>query len=184
MVRRCIPLRPFPFGAIAVFGLSALLAFACTTAVPQDALERRAQALDRGLICPICPGETIDQSQATLAKQMQALAREMLAEGRTEGEIKDFFVERYGGSVLAAPPKEGFDLVVWVVPPVALLAAVSAFFLVVRAMTRSRIDDPASRAVGDVDAGLAPYLDVVDREIARAEGGGPPSADDPPSRER
>ena len=65
-------------------------------------IEERAQGLDKQLICPICPTETIDQSQVQLAKQMKNIVRERLNEGASEQEILDFFVSRYGEDVLAA----------------------------------------------------------------------------------
>lgn len=151
--------------------LAALLAWsACAPVAPATTLERRAQALDKSLICPVCPGETIDQSQVALAKQMQAVVRDMLAEGSTEREIQDFFVERYGDSVLAAPRKEGFNLMVWVVPPLGVAGGLVALSFVVRAMSR-RSGRGAPVPEGDgapTDPALAPYLEMVDREMGVA----------------
>ena len=136
--------------------------------------ERRAQALDKSLICPICPGETIDQSQVALAKQMQVVVRDMLAEGSAEREIQDFFVERYGESVLAAPRKEGFNLIVWAVPPLGMAAGLVALYFVVRAMSRRPGQGGATPVLaGDevsVDHGLAPYLEMVDRDMGDVGG--------------
>ena len=89
----------------------------------QVSLEERAQSINRSLICPVCPGETIEQAQVELAHQMRVLVREKLSEGWTRQEILEFFVQRYGEKVLSAPPKEGFNLIVWMVPPATLLAA-------------------------------------------------------------
>jgi len=165
-------------GSLALVVLAALLAWSsCASVAPQSSLERRAQALDRGLICPICPGESLDQSQVALAKQMQGVVREMLADGRTEMEIEDFFVERYGQAVLAAPRKEGFNLIVWVVPPVGALGGLTVLLLVVRAMVRGRRGQEGimSPDAPESDAGLARYLEIVDRETgAAADVGGPP----------
>ena len=102
-----------------VSAVAALALLACTTSVsPQPEAERRAQAVDNSLICPICPGETIDRSQVQLAKDMQAIVRVQIDEGRTDEEIRQFFVDRYGERVLAAPPREGFHWLVWAAPPV------------------------------------------------------------------
>ena len=100
---------------LALVAVLALLAVACQGSSAELSLEERAQALDKELMCPVCPSETIDQSQVELAKQMRAIVRERLADGESEQEIKDFFVDRYGDSVLAAPPARGFNIVVWVV---------------------------------------------------------------------
>ena len=124
--------------ALVLSGL--LLAVGCTTQYDVPPLERRAYELDKAIMCPVCPGESIDQSQNPLAVQMRAIVLEQLQEGRTESEIKDFFVERYGTSVLMEPPASGFNLVVWVLPPLAVGAAALALFLALRLMRRPRAD--------------------------------------------
>ena len=124
--------------AVVLSGL--LLVVGCTTQYDVPPLERRAYELDKAIMCPVCPGESIDQSQNPLAVQMRAIVLEQLQEGRTESEIKDFFVERYGTSVLMEPPASGFNLVVWVFPPLAVGAAALALFLALRLMRRPRAD--------------------------------------------
>jgi cytochrome c-type biogenesis protein CcmH len=84
-------------------------------------LEEQAYSIDRSLICPVCPGETIDQAQVELARQMRLTVREKLAEGWSRERILQFFVDRYGEAVLAEPRKSGFNLVAWIVPFVSVL---------------------------------------------------------------
>ena len=147
-----------------VLAVAALALLACTTSVsPQPESERRAQAVDNSLICPICPGETIDRSQVQLAKDMQAIVRVQIDEGRTDEEIRQFFVDRYGERVLAAPPREGFHWLVWAAPPVGVVLALLTLFWVTQAMGRRPPEPPL--AEGDADADLAPYLRQVDREL-------------------
>ena len=126
-------------------------------------LEERAQSIDRSLICPVCPSETIDQAQVELAQQMRGLVREKLAEGSTREEIQDFFVDRYGERVLAAPPKSGFSLLAWVVPPVAGAGGVLLMVFVVRAMRKG--PEAVSEAVTDSAQELEPYLAMVDKQM-------------------
>ena len=126
MPRVRAPLLAFLFAA----ALAAVFA-ACASDSPTS-LEERAQSIDRTLICPVCPGETIDQAQVELARQMRTVVREKLAEGMTRDEVLQFFVDRYGESVLAAPPKDGFNLIAWVVPIVAVVVGVAVVALVVR----------------------------------------------------
>ena len=128
--------------ALAVVLSGLLLAVGCTTQYDVPPLERRAYELDKAIMCPVCPGESIDQSQNPLAAQMRAIVLEQLQEGRTESEIKDFFVERYGTSVLLEPPASGFSLVVWVLPPLAVGAAALTLFLALRLMRRPPADQP------------------------------------------
>ena len=100
-------------------------------------LEATATALDKQIICPVCPGETLNQSQATLAKQMRAIVRERLAAGQSPDEITAYFVSVYGPSVLAQPPTSGVALAVWLVPPVALAIGIAVLVLALRSMRRT-----------------------------------------------
>ena len=133
--------------------------------LPYD--EKEAQSIDRMLICPVCPAETIDQAQVELSKQMRRIVREMLAQGAARGEILDFFVDRYGPEVLAAPPKSGVNLLAWILPLAGVLAALAAVFVIIRSMashgTRRMATDPA------LDDDLDPYLEAIDRELIRSE---------------
>ena len=114
------------------------LAHGCvtTTAPGVPEAERRASELNKSLMCPVCPGESIDQSQNPLAVQMRAIVDEKLALGWSEREIKDFFVERYGPSVLMEPPSAGFGIAAWIVPPLAFALAIASLYLTLRWMRR------------------------------------------------
>ena len=129
-----------------------------------EELEAVAYSIDRSLICPVCPAETIDQAQVQLAKQMRALVREKLAEGWSRDQILDLFVESYGEDVLASPPKSGFNLLVWVVPPVGVLGALVLLVSVVVAMRRTGVSNRAVMAQPS-DGELEPYLSMVDQEL-------------------
>ena len=160
--------------ALALFGL-----FVATPALAQEerSLEERAKALDKQLICPQCPGETLHQSQAGLAKDMRAIIRERLADGESEEEIIDYFVSVYDESVLAAPRKSGFALTAWVVPPLALLAGAAALVLAVRSLRRPVPQSPALREEGAPpnEGDLEEYLRLIDQE-RQENGPGPGSA--------
>ena len=146
-------------GVFAVLIALTLVATSCDLRGEVPALERRATQLNKAIMCPICPGESIDQAQNTLALQMRSIVRDKLADGETEDQIKQFFVERYGPSVLLEPPRRGFSLMAWIVPPVAAATGFGLFILALRVMrrpTRGRDDvDAARESVSD--AGLERY---------------------------
>ena len=125
--------------------------------------EAEAQAIDRMLMCPVCPAETIDQAQVELARQMRQVVREMLSQGASRNEILDFFVGNYGMDVLAAPPKSGFNLLAWILPAAAVVVALGAGLVVIRSMTARGVE-PSVAAIGAEEA-LAPYLEAVDRDL-------------------
>ena len=126
-----------PLSAFSLF-LAAIMTFtlACASDEELPTLEARAQEINKTVMCPVCPGESIDQSQHPRAKAMRGVVDEKLAEGSTNDEIRQFFVERYGPSVLLEPPREGLNWLVWVVPPVGILVAALALYLVLRLAVR------------------------------------------------
>ena len=125
-------------GPVVIAFLFALMVVAssCNLSADVPTLELRATELNKAIMCPICPGESIDQAQNTLALQMRGIVRDKLADGETEDQIKQFFVERYGPSVLMEPPRRGFSLTAWVVPPLAVATGIGLFFVALRVMKR------------------------------------------------
>ncbi len=139
-------------------------------AFPEPAFdESEAQNIDRMIMCPVCPAETIDQAQVEISKQMRVIVREMLAEGKDRDDIFDFFIERYGKDILAAPPKSGVNLVAWLLPAGGVGAALVAVFFIIRSMTQGGPTVTTPRPVQD--DGLAPYLLLVDRHLEITQGG-------------
>ncbi|MDA0263563.1 MAG: cytochrome c-type biogenesis protein CcmH [Chloroflexi bacterium] len=135
-----------------------------------DAVENSAQSIDRMIMCPVCPSKTIDQAQEVeISRQMRVIVREMLADGSERQEILDFFVQRYGQDILAAPPKSGANLVAWLLPVGGVAAALVAVFFVIRAMT-NRSTAPAV-SIPAPDDSLSPYLQLVDRHLLLNQGG-------------
>jgi|TARA_B100000959_G_scaffold285977_1_gene362703 cytochrome c-type biogenesis protein CcmH len=134
--------------------------------------EKRAQSLEKQLICPICPGETLDQSFVQISQDMKRILREKLRDGQDEGQIKDFFADRYGPGILAAPPRSGFNLVIWVVPPIGVAIGIVGLFLVMRQMRRDDAS-PVATGVGEraTETDLTNYLAEVDRDLALGEAG-------------
>ena len=130
--------------------------------------EAEALSIDRMLMCPVCPAETIDQAQVEVSRQMRRMVREMLSQGSSRDEILDFFVSNYGADILGAPPKSGFNLLAWVVPATAVVAAVVVGLLVIRSMT-GRGGGPSVAATG-AEEDLAPYLETVDRDLGLDSG--------------
>ena len=110
--------------------------------------EVRIQQLNKAIMCPVCPGESIDQSQNELAAAMREIVAKQVTEGRTDEEIKAYFVESYDASLLMEPPREGFNLLVWLLPPAAAAGALLALLFALRLMSRPAASEEAEpRAV-------------------------------------
>lgn len=84
-------------------------------------LEARAQALDDALRCVQCQSESIASSNGQWAADARQTVRELISEGRTDQEVFDFFVARYGEFVLMRPTAEGANLILWLAGPALLL---------------------------------------------------------------
>src|SRR5215813_1414293 len=84
-------------------------------------LEARARELSRELRCMVCQNQSIDDSEAPLARDLRLLVRERLTKGDTDQQVLDFLVARYGEFVLLKPPLEKHTLVLWGLPPVVLV---------------------------------------------------------------
>jgi cytochrome c-type biogenesis protein CcmH len=114
-------------GALLLFVLPAAPgAQAAEGAAEDPQLEARVQRVTSELRCLVCQNQTIADSHADLAKDLREQARAMLAAGKSEAEVRQFMVARYGDFVLYRPPFKASTLLLWIGPFVLLLAAVWA----------------------------------------------------------
>src|SRR5215510_14384070 len=95
-------------------------------------LEARARELSRELRCMVCQNQSIDDSEAPLARDLRLLVRERLTKGDTDQQVLDFLVSRYGEFVLLKPRLEPHTLFLWGLPPAALIIGTIALFIVSR----------------------------------------------------
>ena len=112
------------------------------------ALEARARNISQGLRCLVCRNESIDESNADLARDMRLLVRERLVAGESDAEIVDGLVERYGEFVLLTPQADGTNLILWGAPLLLLLAGagVAAFHVTRQAGVEPDRLDPTEEA--------------------------------------
>lgn len=106
-------------------------------------LEQRARDLSSGLRCLVCRNESIDESNADLARDMRILVRERLVAGDTDAEVINFLVDRFGEYVLLRPTTEGSNVLLWLAAPALFLIAFggAVFYLRGRARQKPQIDD-------------------------------------------
>ena len=93
-----------------------------------QALEARARTISTGLRCLVCQNQSIDESDAPVARDLRILIREQLTAKKTDGEVMDFVVARYGDYVLLKPRFGAKTLVLWLSPFMLLLAGFAFFF--------------------------------------------------------
>ncbi len=100
-------------------------------------LEDRARDLSKGLRCLVCRNESIDESDATLARDLRLLVRERLVAGDSDAEVIDFVVDRYGEFVLLNPTRTGANWLLWAAGPLMLLLAGGMGLVYVRGRAQS-----------------------------------------------
>ena len=125
-------------------------------------LEDKVREIASGLRCVVCQNLSVADSPSELAKEMRNLVRELVQQGKSREEIQAYFVSRYGEFVLLSPPKRGFNLLVWGLPFVAILAGAWGVYLVARRWTLRR--EEAEPAVDPV------YAERVRRDLQEREG--------------
>ena len=120
-------------------------------------LEERARALSRELRCMVCQNQSIDDSDAPLARDLRLLVRERIASGDSDSQVVDFLVARYGEFVLLKPRLTSHTLLLWLLPPLALLGGGLALWVFGRRRSQSS---------GQADPSL---LKLSEEEEARLE---------------
>jgi len=115
--------------ALAVMAGSPARAVQPDEIMPDPAKEARARELSRELRCMVCQNQSIDDSDAPLARDLRLLVRERISAGDTDSQVIDFLVARYGEFVLLKPRLNPHTLVLWLLPPLVLAGGGIALWL-------------------------------------------------------
>ena len=137
------------------------LATATVFAQGSPPTDDEVNTIAKDLFCPVCENTPLDVCPTTACKEWREEIRGMLADGKSEAEIKQHFVDYYGARVLSEPPRTGFNWLVYVVPPIVIVAGIFVLFRALRAWSQ-----PSEMEAG-MDEDDAPASD--DEYIARME---------------
>lgn len=118
------------------------------------AKESRARELSRELRCMVCQNQSIDDSDAPLARDLRLLVRERIAAGDSDTQVMDFLVARYGEFVLLKPRLKPHTLLLWLLPPLALAGGALALWLHGRRRTKSPPEQSSFELTADEEARL------------------------------
>ena len=121
------------------------------------ALEERARAISQQLRCLVCQNESIDSSNADVARDLRRVVRERLVAGDTDDEIVEFVVGRYGDFVLLNPPLRSRTMLLWLTPFLMVLLGAGLIFAFYRSMAQRRV--PESDLSTEEQERLKRYLD-------------------------
>jgi len=132
-------------------------------------------AIASQLFCPVCENTPLDVCPTTACHQWRELIRQMLADGKSPTEIKQYFVDYYGARVLAEPPAAGLNWLVYVVPPLAFLAGAVLLFQAFRVWRKSpkavQAVNPPAPIDGTAPVSAAPtddkYISRLEKELKK-----------------
>ena len=131
-------------------------------AIPQvfsESIEKDVSEISKELMCPVCRGQTVAESNSTLANDFREIIKKKLEAGESKEEILNYFINRYGESVLASPPAKGIRIIVWFAP---ILAIIIGFFILVKFIRSRNVSTDRNDPIYDDEN---KYLNKVDDEI-------------------
>lgn len=126
--------------------------------------EELAAEIESMLKCPVCRSQSVRTSRSFMAEDMSRRIRQMVAEGRSKEEIREYFVARYGDYIVLAPRKEGFTWTVWLLPFALVLGGAVTIVAVARRW-RGTVPPPPPPARSSADT----YMQRLEQELEETE---------------
>ncbi len=153
-----------------LIGLLLSVTLLTSVAYAQDtASDDEVNAIAKQLYCPVCENTPLDVCPTQACKDWRELIRQQLSEGRTEGQIVDYFVAKFGTQVLAQPPASGFTTLVWVLPVAGLVGGSVYLWRKLRRWQNARLSvEPAAVEGATGPPGIAPeVLARIERDVEK-----------------
>ncbi|MFO7305717.1 MAG: cytochrome c-type biogenesis protein CcmH [Gammaproteobacteria bacterium] len=141
-------MRAFLYTLMLSLWLPAAWAIDPAPAFEDPALQARYERLARELRCLQCRSETIADSNASLAADLRRQLRELIAAGKTDGEIMQYMTDRYGDYVRYRPPLAPRTVLLWAAPALFVVAGITAAVVVILRKSRLPEDDPVDPGLG------------------------------------
>jgi cytochrome c-type biogenesis protein CcmH len=155
-------------GVVAV--ISSIWLYTLLVSPSRQTLDQRVHDVASQLKCLVCQGESVADSPATLSLQMRGVIRQQLQSGKSEQEVIQYFVSRYGDRILLSPPMQGLTLLAWLVPIALMIGGVILVFFVLKSWQSHAGKDPddADRAQSKNinEKELAYYQQKIEKELA------------------
>lgn len=133
-----------------------------------ESLDDRVNEIAHLLMCPVCQGQSVAESNSNLAQDMRQIIRKQLEEGRSKEEVIEYFVNRYGETILASPPPRGVNWLLWLLPGLAIIfggLGIGTYLYKSQSGKGSRNSgNKTEKATADSD-----YMHKIDEELKRHE---------------
>lgn len=111
-----------------------------STLAATGSIDDQAREVAGELLCPVCQGQSVSESNSDLAEDMKKIIKAKLEAGESKQQILDYFVARYGESILGAPSPRGLSLFLWILPGILLVAGAAMIFIFIRKGDSERTD--------------------------------------------
>ncbi len=151
--------------------VSGFLAVKIVSAQQPTPSDDQVNAIAKQLYCPVCENIPLDVCSTKACAQWRELIRQKLADGWTEQEIKDYFVQQYGARVLGTPPAKGINWLIYVIPPLAIIAGGYVLFHAFRSWKKPlpQVDPPtpSSNAPVDRSGSQDEYLQQLEEQVRK-----------------
>ena len=146
-----------------------LSGLATATVFAQDSTptDDEVNAIAKDLFCPVCENTPLDVCPTEACKEWREEIRGMLAEGKSEAEIKQHFVDYYGARVLSEPPRTGFNWLVYVVPPIVIVAGIFVLFRAFRAWSQTSETEAGTDEEDDAPEINDDYIARMEEELKK-----------------
>ena len=119
----------------------------------------------RQLYCPVCPNTPLDVCETQACRDWRELIRERLVAGDDDQMIIDYFVDQYGQRVLAEPPAEGFNILIWLIPGGVLVAGLIALVVILRSWAARRPEPVALSSPSSGEDLPDDYVERIERDL-------------------
>ncbi len=164
-----LPSKLYLVAALALGLIGAVLLFQRAVAQNPTPTDDEVNRIAHQLYCPVCENTPLDVCPTEACRQWRDLIRQQLSQGWTEDQIKQYFVQQYGARVLAEPPAAGLNWLVYVLPPIAILAGAFILFRAMRSWIRQARSSEAA-AASEPDSPAEPtdeYAARLEEELRR-----------------
>jgi cytochrome c-type biogenesis protein CcmH len=155
-------------------GLTLLLGFlvvGIVSAQQPTPSDDQVNAIAKQLYCPVCENIPLDVCGTAACAQWRDLIRQKLAEGSTEQEIKAYFVQYYGARVLGTPPAKGLNLLVYIIPPLIIIAGIYVLYRAIRSWQRPAeqvgVPSPGSPPFDEQSGSQEEYMEQMEDQVRK-----------------
>lgn len=163
-------IKKYLFAILLTLLLGLLIAGAVSAQQPTPS-DDQVNAIAKQLYCPVCENIPLDVCPTTACAQWRELIRQKLADGWNEQQIKDYFVQQYGARVLGTPPPKGINWLIYLVPPVAILAGAYVLYHAFRSWKRPAkqvdLQPPTPEPPIDKETTQDEYINRMEEEVRK-----------------